>query len=711
MTDPVRILILDDEPTDIELIQRHLHDDGLGFAALSAVDKPRYLQALTTGSPDLVLADYQLPDFAGIEALELARLHCPVVPFIYVSGVLGEEHAIQTLKSGATDYVLKSNLARLAPAAQRALSEAADAVERHRLLVELHASEMRFRTLAEVAPIGILEVGPDTSVEYANEKMAEICGLRPASLVGRGWEAAVHPDDLAGLLGAIDEAAPVRRDVTRDLRLRRPDGQLRHVHISAASKGAAWGEGYVVTVVDVTDEVLTREALARQALYDSLTGLPNRTLFLNRLEQELGWRGRNGRDLAVLFLDLDHFKVVNDSLGHEAGDAVLQEVGRRMAMAVRAGETAARFSGDEFVFIVRGVQELEDATGAARRLLGALTPPMSIGGHELSVTGSMGIVFAPKDVGPAAVLRDADTAMYRAKVTGRGRAVVFDDGLHLRSVARLNIERELRHAIDHDEFEVYFQPIMDLGRGSPVGAEALVRWHHPARGIVTPLEFLPAAEESGLMVPIGRLVLEKTISQFLSWEAALGPELLRLSVNFSASQMDDPATPAMLREALSSCRIAPERLVIELTESAAVVDTQATRTSIGIIEELGIGLAIDDFGTGYSSLAHLHNLPVTVVKVDHSFVERLEWQGGSWPVVKAIVEMSRALGLRTVAEGVSSDSLRRRVVELGFDCAQGYLWSRPLPARDFERWWAAASAAARPGASARPGPAGAGAAE
>ena len=551
----------------------------------------------------------------------------------------------------------------------------------------LQSSEERYRTLTGAAPIGILEVVPAAMVIYANPRMADICGRDISALMGTGWIDALHPEDVPDFLALADRIRPDRSTVARVFRILRPDGEVRHVRMTAAPKGQDVATGYVVTIEDITEEVTAQEALAHQVFYDSLTGLPNRALFDERLTLEVARRRRGGSKFAVLFLDLDGFKHVNDSLGHEAGDVVLQEVGRRLAGGVRAGETAARFSGDEFVFIIH-VGDDSDALGAAERILAIVQLPIRCAGRELTVTASVGIVIPSDDLDLTTLLRDADTAMYHAKEAGRNRYSLFSDNLHYRSVARLEVEGELRQALASDEFEFFYQPAVELATDKPFAAEALIRWHHPTRGLVSPREFIPVAEACGLIKPIGQWVLEQAVSQLASWDAqATGPRLSVLSVNLSASQLDDPATAEMVSALLDRYHVDPRRLSIEVTESMLMADNRSTRRTLERFKELGVRVTIDDFGTGYSSLAYLHTLPVTTMKIDRSFIERLGSDDDSTPVVRAIVEMGHAMRLRVVAEGVTNGHLRSLVSALGCDLAQGFFCAIPMPPEEFVVGW------------------------
>jgi diguanylate cyclase (GGDEF)-like protein/PAS domain S-box-containing protein len=552
----------------------------------------------------------------------------------------------------------------------------------------LERSQGRFRSLAANAPIGIMETSTFGVVDFANERMAEIAGREVEALLGQGWIEIIHPEDEEVLMGLIEQSAKERTKLVTRFRLRRPDDEVRFVQISVTPKATPAGIGAVVSVEDVTKEVEDQEELKRQAFYDTLTGLPNRALFLDRLKQELTREMRSHSQIAVLFLDLDDFKTVNDSLGHDAGDAVLKEVGARFLGGVRAGETAARFGGDEFVFMIRDIDQADDAVAAAQRLLALLAPPIRWADQDLMLTASVGIVVPDGHLDATAILRDADTAMYEAKREGRNGYVVFGDDLHVRTVDRLNVDRSLHQALSRGEFEIYYQPVVEPFSGRPVGAEALIRWNHPTRGVVPPSEFIPIAEESGLIKPIGRWVFEQAVSQMAAWDADCGgPHLHELAINLSARQLADPGMFDSIRDTLQRYDIDPRRVCAEITETVMMADGRTNERSLDALRDLEIRVALDDFGTGYSSLAYLHTLPVTTVKVDRSFVERLGADDDSTPVVRAIIEMSHALGLDVVAEGVSSPLLVDTVVALGCDRAQGFHWARPMAVDQFAEWW------------------------
>jgi diguanylate cyclase (GGDEF)-like protein/PAS domain S-box-containing protein len=562
----------------------------------------------------------------------------------------------------------------------------------------LVSSETRFRTLAASSPIGILESTADGSVIFANERMAEMLGTEVSDLLDRGWSSFIEPDDRQELFNTLGRWT--REDViTSRYRIRRTDGELRTVQTSVAPKSDGGADGFVATVADVTDEVRAQEELTRLALVDPLTGLPNRTQFLLELRKRLQHRRRLADTVALLFVDLDHLKLVNDSLGHDAGDAIIVEASRRFAATIRAGTIAARFGGDEFMFLVKdGGQEA--ALHVAERLLVALQAPFELRGLQLAITGSVGIAVARRGDTPEGLVRDADTALYRAKEQGRNRIVQFDDELRQRTLTRLSVETDLSVALARHELLVEYQPIVDARSGRPVGAEALLRWQHPSRGIVPPLEFVGVAEDLGLIVDIGAWVLEESATQLVRWDRD-GPKLDFVAVNVSSRQLEYGEPAAWIEPALQRAGVDPARIEIEVTESVAMDDFQAADAALRELRQLGLTIAIDDFGTGFSSLSYLQELPITTVKIDGSFIARLTRTESSAPIVHAIVEMSHALGLRVVAEGVSNESRRELVARLGCDLAQGFVFATPMRPEAFAAWWQGATKGPEPVASQR----------
>jgi diguanylate cyclase (GGDEF)-like protein len=441
--------------------------------------------------------------------------------------------------------------------------------------------------------------------------------------------------------------------------------------------------GAVVTIRDRTEHTL----LTRKALHDQLTGLPNRALLDEHLRQALTrLERRPDRMVAVFFLDLDRFKVINDSLGHAAGDLLLTEVARRLQEVMRTQDTVARFGGDEFVVLCEDFVDERDVVRISERLVRALTTPITIGETELTVTTSIGVAMtADAQASPDSLVRDADAAMYRAKELGRNRYELFDDALRVRAVERLRVESELRRALTAGELVVHYQPKVNLGDGRLVGVEALVRWEHPERGLVPPMEFIPVAEETGLIGPLGAWVLEEACATAQRWRMD-HPELrgMVLAVNLSSRQLTQSDLVPTVERILESSGFPASLLCLEITESVLMNDAEDTTRVLTDLKRLGVRLAVDDFGTGYSSLSYLTRFPIDVLKVDRSFVANLSEQADSWSIVAAVIGLSRSLGLSTVAEGVEDEAQASILRSLGCELAQGYHYARPQPAEDVE---------------------------
>jgi diguanylate cyclase (GGDEF)-like protein len=436
----------------------------------------------------------------------------------------------------------------------------------------------------------------------------------------------------------------------------------------------------------VIERQQAEEQLTYHALHDELTGLPNRMLFFDRLTVALG-RAKRHAPVAVLFLDLDRFKLVNDSLGHDAGDQLLVQVACRLSSALRESDTIARFGGDEFVVLCEDVVSADEVVGVAERLSQSLAAPIALADGEVFITTSIGIAFSegPGQT-PQALLRDADAALYRAKELGRGGYELFNEQMRARAVERLATVNALHRAIERDELLLYYQPIVELVSGSIVGMEALVRWQHHERGLVPPTEFIPLAEESGLIVELGRWVLREACRQARSWSEELPASArLTMSVNLSARELQHPMVVEEVADALASARVDPRRLVLEITESVLMNDARATLDRLQQLRDLGVRLAIDDFGTGYSSLASLRRLPVDILKIDKSFIDGLGVDRDESAITRTVVRLAQALGLEIVAEGVERAEVAAELLALGCHLAQGYHFSRPLPASELEQ--------------------------
>jgi diguanylate cyclase (GGDEF)-like protein len=421
--------------------------------------------------------------------------------------------------------------------------------------------------------------------------------------------------------------------------------------------------------------------LAHQAMHDALTALPNRALFYDRLGQALNRVGRHSTAAAVLFLDLDRFKLINDSLGHGAGDKLLVSVAERLSNVLRGGDTAARFGGDEFVILCEDVSGERQAIAIAERIAAELDAPFTVGGDEVFVRTSVGIALATEPgARPEALIRDADAAMYRAKERGGGVYEVFDDQMRERAVRRMETENALHRALDRGEFVMHYQPIVQMATGALHGVEALARWEHPQRGLVMPGEFIEAAEETGLIITLGAWAFEAACRQSAAWG---GPTMM--SVNLSARQCGHPDLVATFGEILRRTGADPASVCLEITETALMEDVDTSTATLSALKELGLTLALDDFGTGYSSLRALQHFPVDVVKIDRSFIAPIEHDPQEAAIVAAVISLSHALGLRTVAEGIETIAQVDRLRALGCDLAQGFYFAKPAPPDEVRR--------------------------
>jgi diguanylate cyclase (GGDEF)-like protein/PAS domain S-box-containing protein len=565
------------------------------------------------------------------------------------------------------------------------------ALDREVLTEAFHArrSEARFQTLVQSASDVILIARPDTTITYQTPSALRILGYGPGQLEGVQLTSLLHPNDVETAVAAYGGVAfRSGTSVTAEWRIRHGDGSWRHVEVVANNLlGDPTVEGIVLTLRDVTERKGLEEELKHQAFHDALSGLANRALFRDRLEHALDRAARSLSSLAVLFLDLDDFKFINDSLGHAAGDELLVAVATRLTGSLRTGDTAARFGGDEFAILLEETVDTQAACEVAERVLADLKPAFWVKDRSVTIHASIGVAYSKRGTeDPAELLQAADVAMYAAKARGKNCYEVYKPALQAAVSERLERTAELQRAVDRGEFVLHYQPIVSLDGRQAIAVEALVRWDHPVRGLLLPKEFVSLAEETGLIVPIGGWVLEEACRTTRAWQQQHDlVSKLRLSVNISARHFQHEGLIEDVSKALSVSGLDPACLVLEITESVLVQDAESVISRMLELKALGVSFAVDDFGTGYSSLSYLKRFPIDILKVDKSFVDDVGDSAKAGALAKAIVQLGKSLNLDTVAEGIEKARQVDGLLALGCVYGQGFFFARPVPPEDMER--------------------------
>ncbi len=549
-------------------------------------------------------------------------------------------------------------------------------------------SEERLRTLVRHSSDAVTVVDADLTVRWIAESVRRVLGHDPEALIGTPLEDLVHPDDAEDARALLAEAA-VRhgRAGTATVRLRSAAGDHRHIEIVTENLiGVPGVDGLLLSLRDISDRRDLEERLRHQAFHDDLTGLPNRALFDDRLGQSLARVRRHGGRIAVIFIDLDDFKSVNDSLGHAVGDELLRTTSERLVTAMRAHDTAARLGGDEFAVLAEGVEDEAEALLLAERIQRALSAPMVVGGHRLTPTASLGVACPDGALAADEALANADVAMYAAKARGKGRVATFEPVMRERVVERVRVTAELDRALERDELFLEYQPIVALETGAIEAVEALLRWNHPERGRLGPDAFIGIAESAGRILGLGRWVLEEACRQLAAWDAEHpSARALAMSVNVSTRQLADPDLPAQLIEVLEATGVAAERLTLEITEHLLLDDSGHVQRQLQKLKDIGVTLAVDDFGTGYSALSYLQAFPIDTLKIDRSFVAGITEDGEKAQLVRGIIDIGRSLHLRVVTEGIEEREQAVLLRDFRSAYGQGYLFSRPLAAHDVPR--------------------------
>jgi len=686
---PPLILVVDDEKLT-RLLERSALEQA-GFVVEEAEDGAMALSAFERLKPDAVLLDVMMPELDGFSACARMR-KLPggdLTPIFIVTGLDDLESISRAYEVGATDFIAKPiNWGVLGHHVRYMLRAA-------RGLLRLKLSEAKNQALLNAIPDLMFRINKEGIFLEAKGSKEVVYSLPPQEFVGKRLDE-VLPRDVAQKTSSHVTRA-FQTGETQLFVYELQTGDSTHYY---EARIVVSGEEEVLAIVrDVTERIRAEEQILRLAYYDSLTGLPNRLLFKDRLSQAMANAQRYGRKVAVMFLDLDHFKRINDTLGHNFGDLLLQRVGDRLMTCVRSTDsiarmvpeetkpTVARMGGDEFILLLSNIKQVQHVAIVAQRILNGLSQPFMVGTQEIYTSVSIGITIYPIDSeDPETLLKYADTAVYQAKEKGRNNYQFYTGSMNVAAVERFTIENQLRRALARNEFQLYYQAQVDIRRRKVVGVEALVRWVHPEKGLVSPLSFIPLAEETGLIVPIGQWILRTACAQNQIWQKA-GFAPVRMTVNISRIQFRGKNFVENVVRTLADIGLDPQHLELELTESAVMENVEATLATLHALKERGIQLAIDDFGTGYSSLSYLKRFPIHTLKIDRSFVKDLDRDPNAAAIGKSIIGLAHNLSLQVLAEGVETEQQMEFLQKCGCDHMQGYLFHMPEPAERLTQIW------------------------
>ncbi len=694
-----QLLLVDDEPRMLASLEALLQ--GRGYAITLACGGRAALQQLAESRFDLVILDLNMPEVSGQDVMDFLNNQHQLVNVIVTSGASEIDAAIGAIRRGAYGYLRKPySREELQKTVDNALQQSRLQGENQRIARRLARSERMYRYLVDSSPDIIFTLDETGCFTFVNERVEQLLGFVREDLIGRHYALLVHGGDMERANYVFNEGRnELRQSRHIELRLnhKRFEGDIRSFSIelvaidlgaggiaSVPSEPNGEGEGarrrrmgiYAVAR-DITERKRADQQITYQAYHDILTDLPNRALFQDRLGLALLQAKRNENMLAVMFIDLDRFKVVNDTFGHSAGDGLLQQVARRLRGCLRRCDTLSRIGGDEFTAVLPELNDQQDAALIADKFVQCLRLPFVLEGQAVHVSSSIGISLYPQDGQTLdELVRSADMAMYHMKSAGKNGYAFFDPALLDTSRQKIALEHDLHLALERHELEMFYQPQIDVATSKMVGAEALMRWNHPQRGFLGASEFLPFAEESGLMIPISDWMLEAICSDLLAWNA-VGGEPLRLSLNISPQYLDrgdffDKLSNALLRHGLSA-----HQIEVEVTENICIRNPQKAIEQLDKLCQLGVSVAIDDFGTGYSSLSYLHRFPIHTIKIDRSFVMEIRDSDMQFPVVLAIVAIAQGLGLNLVAEGVETQLQATYLLEAGCRVMQGFFYHQP----------------------------------
>ena len=691
-----RILLVDDEPR--LLASLHALLAGGDYTLVTATCGSEALAHLSRLRFDLVLLDLRLPDMSGHEIMDFINDKGIEADVIVMSGEVGIDAAIGALKRGAYDYLRKPySREELLKTVANALKHRRLERANQRIASQLENSEKLYRYLVDSSPDIIYTLNHEGRFTFVNDRAYQLLGFAREDLIGKHYSILVHDEDIERARYVFNERrVDDRASRNVELRLKCHNGSgnggdrtfnntLMTISLNSIGMHVPDHEvrkleffGTYGVARDITDRKRAEEVISYQAYHDILTDLPNRMLFKDRLGLAVIQAKRKVTELAVMFIDLDRFKLVNDTLGHVKGDELLQQVSVRLKECLRRGDTLARQGGDEFTIVLPELRDRDDAKAIAEKFLECLHKPFDLDGYEVHISASIGIAIYPGD-GESIdeLLRHADIAMYQVKALGKNGHSFYHNSMLDISHQKIALEQSLRKALEQNELEMHYQPQIDVITGRIVGAEGLMRWNHPQRGLLTAGEFLPFAEENGLMLPISDWMIGALCRDMQIWNAA-GGQAIRLSLNLSPQYLDRGDFFEKMRGALLRYAISPAQIEVEITENICIRNPQYAIDQLNKLCQLGVSVAIDDFGTGYSSLSYLHRFPIHTIKIDQSFVKEIHDEHGHYPVILAIISIARGLGLHLIAEGVETEVQARYLKANGCLTMQGYLYHRPI---------------------------------
>ena len=680
------VLLVEDDEDDYILTQDLFAEiKGVEYRLQWIAKYDDALEAVQKNDFDIILVDFRLGGHDGLEFIrELRSMDC-CTPAILLTGQGDKEIDLEAMKAGAADYLIKGEIDSLI--LERSVRYA---IERARAEAALRASEARFRSVVQHSSDVITILDGESKILYTSPSVERVFGYRNEEIDGKTLTDFAHPDDADNLKLFIEKTKKCKDFPSLiEWRIKHPKDYWSYVEsISTNLLDDPNVGGIVVTTRNINERKSLEMQLTHQAFHDPLTNLANRVLFRNRVEHALVRAKRQQAQVAVLFLDLDNFKNINDSLGHATGDSLLQTITERLLSCVRVADTVARLGGDEFAILLEDTEQPFNAMMISDRVLEILRQPIRLlANREIMVGMSIGIAVSQKGVETAdELLRNADVAMYIAKEEGKGCYAIFKSEMHAKIIERMELEEDLRRAIEREEFILNYQPIVRLDTQEIAGFETLVRWRHPVRGLIQPLTFISISEETNLIIPLGRWIINKAAEKIKYLRDSFGNHLT-MTVNVSGRQIQHPDFVSDVAEALARSGAEPRSLILEITESVMMQNSEGMLQRLRELKSLGVRLAIDDFGTGYSSLSYLQQFPVDILKIDRSFVERVNEGLSESAVARTIISLSKTLQLSTVAEGIETSAQMATLNDLGCEFAQGYYFAKPLSDKQVEEFF------------------------